>query len=130
MLALGGCAQTMAIEQPGPLTCRPSVLQMGVERTAVVGCLGSPTETVAGVGTLNDSFVYRDGRGRNATWSKVGRVFLYTAGDLFTLFLSQVIFMPTEHLLLKASEYRASVDYEPDGEGMWRVNHVTESEVN
>ena len=131
---LPGCAQFMAFDQPGPLNCRPDVLRPGVERAIVIGCLGPPVATdqrdAAADDFLNDTYVYKDGGGKNAGWSKAGRVILYTAGDLVTLFLSQIIWMPAEKLMLDASKYQASVDYERGHTGKWRIQQATESKVD
>lgn len=123
-----GCAQTLALRQPGPLECRET-LAVEVARADVVACLGAPDETVDTQDGLLDIFTYEDGRGRNATWSKVGRTFLYTIGDLFTLFLTQLIFVPAEALALEAVDYRAYVKYAADDSGRWRVVEIEETPI-
>lgn len=99
----------------------------------VIGCLGTPlasdSRDVEGRTVTNDTYVYKDGGGKNAGWSKAGRVVIYTAGDLFTLFLTQLLWMPSEKLMLDASKYQASVDYERGSDGRWRVTEATEAEV-
>lgn len=123
-----GCAQMMALDQPGPLECRAGALAAGTPRANTIGCLGAPTRTIDGNDDLIDSFTYEDGRGRNSTASKVSRTFLYTVGDLFTLFLTQLVFVPAEALMLEAATYRADVVYEQDGQGVWRVHEATETQ--
>jgi len=131
---LSGCAQFMAFDQPGPLGCRSDVLLTGVEQSSVIGCLGRPMATDKRTDdqnneVMNEIYVYEDGRGKNAGWSKAGRVVIYTAGDVFTLFLTQLLWMPAEKLMLKSSKYQASVDYQRGHDGKWRITQATEAEV-
>lgn len=132
---LSGCAQVMAFQQPGPRKCRPDVLREGVERSMVIGCLGSPlasdehTQDDNDKEVLSDTYVYEDGGAKNAGWSKAGRVVLYTAGDIFTLFLTQLIWMPAEAMLLDATKHQAAVDYERGSDSKWHVTQVAEGET-
>jgi len=57
------------------------------------------------------------------------RTFLYTVGGRFTLFLSQILFMPAEKLLLEGSKFTANVDYQRGGSGEWLVVESSESPV-
>lgn len=111
VFAATGCAQVMAYRQPPPLD--RDFLQPGVERPVVAGRLGEPTssEEHPGEGTLTESYSYADGGVVNGWGGKTGRIILYTAGDVFTLFLSQVLWMPAE-LLMDGTDYYTTVDYE------------------
>lgn len=125
VLALqAGCAQWMAIKQHGPLD--RSILQPGAERNHIAATLGAPTVTNDGPnGMLVDTYTYKDGGDRNQPIVRVGRVLLYTAGDVFTLFLSQLIWMPAE-LLLDGTDYNAFVEYQRSADGRWIAARVTE----
>jgi hypothetical protein len=132
-LVLAGCAQFMAFQHPGHLTCRDDILREGVDRSLVVACLGPPAITderlVGDKQVLSDTHLYEDGGAKNQGISKVGRTVLYTVGDVLTLFLTQLIWMPTEALLLDATKRQASIDYERGYDGRWRATGVTDSEV-
>ena len=121
-----GCAQRTALGQPSPLD--RDALQPGIGRPVVAGILGeAQTEDRPDEGRLIESYTYVDGGTANAWWSKTGRVLVYTAGDVFTLFLSQVIWMPLE-LAFEGKEYIATVDYErKDGTGRWVATRIEES---
>jgi hypothetical protein len=86
-----GCAQVMVSKQPGPLD--RTAVQPGAERSAVIATLGPPTvsEQEPGGSTLKDTYSYKDGGKINSWGGKAGRILIYTAGDVFTAFLAQVL---------------------------------------
>jgi hypothetical protein len=111
-----GCAQVMAIRQPGPIN--RNLLAVGADRTVVIGVLGAPlsSEDRTDSGRL-EVYKYVDGGTKNAWWSKTGRVVLYTAGDVFTAWLDQIIWMPLE-LAFRGTEYASTVGFDRTGERM------------
>ena len=80
-----GCAQYMAIKQPSPF--KPACLDPGVKRINVIAELGQPVNAESNTNNLTEAYKYVDGEGKNSGTSKTVRVVLYTAGDIFTLFL-------------------------------------------
>lgn len=114
-LGLGsGCAQVMAIRQAGPMD--RNLLAVGADRTVVIGVLGAPVTTEdRGNGGRVEVYKYVDGGAKNAWWSKTGRVVVYTAGDVFTAWLDQIIWMPLE-LAFRGTEYASTVGYDRHGE--------------
>ena len=120
-----GCAQTMAACKPGPLD--RSVLEVGANRGEVRAVLGSGRGRLKkGSVTRTETYDYTDGGKKNAVGSKVARIVLYTAADFFTVFLSQVLFMPIE-TALEGTRYRARVDYQLYTDGTWRVQDFNEA---
>ncbi len=123
VLALGfaigmssGCAQVMAIRQPAPLD--RNLLAVGADRTVVIGVLGAPVSAEdRSDGGRTEIYKYVDGGTKNAWWSKSGRVLVYTAGDVFTAWLAQIIWMPLE-LAFRGTEYASTVGYARNGERM------------
>src|ERR1700690_1858103 len=91
---LTGCAQVMCLKQPKPFT--PTTTCVGSRRTAIIGELGQPVSSEDQTNSLSETYKYVDGGGKNNGGSKTIRVILYTGGDLFTLWLDQIIWMPTE----------------------------------
>lgn len=127
LIASTGCAQVMAAVQPSPLDRK--VLLPGAERGAIVGTLGAPraTEEHPKQEIIRDTYRYTDGGLRNAWGSKAGRIVLYTAGDVFTLFLTQILWIPAE-LALRGTEYSATVEYvRRPSDQRWIAHRVTES---
>jgi len=123
-----GCAQYMAIKAPGPID--RDVLQPGAERTRVAATFGAPIVTnEAAPGKVIDTYNYSDGGKRNTTLPKAGRVILYTAGDVFTLFLDQVLWMPAE-LLMDGTDYSANVEYQQrSSDRQWIATRITETKL-
>lgn len=121
-----GCAQVMAIRQPSPID--RNLLAVGADRTVVIGVLGAPvsTDDQTESGRV-EIYKYVDGGTKNSWWSKTGRVVVYTAGDVFTAWLDQIIWMPLE-LAFRGTEYAATVGYGRDGE-RWGVRHFEEIEA-
>lgn len=111
-----GCAQVMAIRQPAPLD--RTLLAVGADRTVVIGVLGAPVSTEdRNDGGRTEIYKYVDGGTKNSWWSKSGRVLIYTAGDVFTAWLAQIIWMPLE-LAFRGTEYASTVGYDRNGERM------------
>jgi hypothetical protein len=132
-LAHVGCAQYMVIRQDGPLD--RSVLVAGVERSRIVGTLGRPfwSPTLIsyerqGGGRMTDTYMYTDGGDRNRVGWKALRVVLYTAGDVITILLSQILWIPIE-LAFHGTDYTAVVKYEwRESDQKWTVRSVQEFE--
>jgi hypothetical protein len=109
-----GCAQVMAMRQPAPLD--RTLLAVGADRTVVIGVLGAPVSAEDRAdGGRTEIYKYVDGGTKNTWWSKTGRVVLYTAGDVFTAWLDQIIWMPLE-IAFRGTEYASTVDYDRRGE--------------
>ena len=110
LVGTSGCAQYIAYNQPSPLD--RSVLANGADRSHVEGTLGMPVAKEKNDdGTITETYKYTDGGAKNNAASKTGRILLYTAGDLFTLWLDQIIWMPLE-LAFRGTPYTADVTYE------------------
>jgi hypothetical protein len=108
-----GCAQVMAIRQPAPIN--RNLLAVGADRTVVIGVMGAPVSTEDRTdGGRTEVYKYVDGGTKNTWWSKTGRVVLYTAGDVFTAWLDQIIWMPLE-LAFRGTEYASTVGYDRAG---------------
>lgn len=123
VLVISGCAQVMAIRQRPPMD--RSILRPGVDRTRIIGVLGVPIgKDRNDDGTITEVYKYSDGGTKNAFGSKASRVLLYTAGDVFTLCLSQVVWMPME-LAFEPTVYTADVTYEKSG-GHWVARDIRE----
>ena len=129
LLLCSGCAQFMAARQPKNLHVE-NVLQPGVDRAVVIGTLGAPVTTDSAVeGRLTDVYKYVDGRSANSWGGKSARILLYTAGDVFTAFLSQIIWMPIE-VALGGKDYSAAVDFQRGlQENRWTVRSWTETDT-
>jgi hypothetical protein len=117
-----GCAQVLAIREPRPFT--PTSTVVGVKRTAVVGELGQPAATEMHGTNLVDTFKYADGGSKNYGGSKAARVVLYTAGDLFTLWLDQMVLMPVELGGFSGTDHIVVVDYCKNNDDLWLVSAV------
>ena len=125
MLLATGCAQYMAIQQPSDI--RTNRVRLGVDRLVVVHAYG-PADSSEELddGSLREFYSYQDGRVINRPGMKALRIILYTAGDVFTLFLSQVIWIPIE-LFLEGNEDTVVVTYEKVGDE-WRVSALRSAE--
>jgi hypothetical protein len=126
LISLSGCAQVIAAKQAAPLN--RGMLVPGVERTRVIATFGTPIgHDTNDNGNMVETYSYTDGGQKNAFGSKAARILLYTAGDLFTLCLDQVIWMPME-LAFKGTDYTCKVTYERSGDD-WMVCRVKEVEA-
>ncbi len=114
-----GCAQVMAIKQPRPFT--PSTLITGAKRVDIVAELGQPLTSETHANQLIDAYRYVDGGQKNSGISKTGRVLVYTAGDLFTCWLDQVIWIPAEAFGFPGTVHAVTVDYSKSEDGFWRA---------
>jgi hypothetical protein len=114
-----GCAQFMAIRQPRPFT--PSSLVSGAKRTDIVAELGQPLTSEPRANQLTDVYHYVDGGQKNCAVSKTGRVLLYTAGDIFTAWLDQVIWIPAEAFGFPGTTHAVTVDYTRFDDGCWHA---------
>jgi hypothetical protein len=117
-----GCAQMMAIKQPRPFT--PSGLVAGAKRVDIIGELGQPVSSEEHTNKLTDAFQYVDGGSKNNAGSKTVRVILYTGGDLFTLWLDQIIWMPTEKFGFAGTDHSVTVDYTKSEDGFWHASSI------
>lgn len=127
-LLVCGCAQFKAMDQPKPF--KPTATVVGAKRVNVAGELGNPINSEESNGHLVDNYKYVDGGGKNSAGSKICRVVLYTAGDLFTLFLDQIITWPAETYGFAGTPHLVTVEYEKGNDGFWHVTEVTDVEQN
>ena len=114
-----GCAQFMAMGQPKPFT--PTSLTVGAKRTAIIGELGSPRSTEEHNSQLSETYHYVDGGAKNSGGAKFGRVLVYTAGDIFTAWLDQIIWMPAEKFGFAGTEHVVTVNYTKPDDGFWQA---------
>ena len=117
-----GCAQNMALRKPGPFS--PTGLKPGVERTAVVAELGEPVSSKEKDSQLIEGYAYVDGGSMNSANGKTSRVVLYTAGDVFTLFLDQLIWMPTELYGFNGTDHSVTIEFAKSDGGVWQIKTV------
>jgi hypothetical protein len=126
-LFASGCAQYMCIHQPKPFT--PSTTQVGTRRTAIIGELGEPVNSEPHGTNLVDTFKYVDGGAKNSGGAKTARVVIYTAGDVFTLFLDQVIWIPSEKFGFAGKDHVVIVDYAKSEDDFWRAFKIDDQEL-
>lgn len=119
LFAFTGCAQVMCLKQATPF--KPTTLEIGYNRSAVLQELGAPVVTDQSGSKLTDTYIYVDGEAGNMWGWKILRVVAYTAGDLFTLWLDQLAWMPMEQFIFDGSKYCATVEYEKQNDGPWLV---------
>ena len=124
---LTGCAQVMCIREPAPF--RPTCLTVGEPRLAVIGQLGAPAASEQRTTGLTDVYRYTDGGPKNSVVSKTARVVVYTGGDVFTLFLDQIIWMPTEHFGFAGTDHAVTVDFVKGADDSWQVSHVDDQKL-
>jgi hypothetical protein len=123
-----GCAQYMAVTQKGPLD--RTALVPGGDRMQIMNTLGVPkVSNQEAADRLVDTYNYADGGKRNLPGWRISRALLYTAGDIFFLFLTQVIWMPAE-LLLSDTDYMTVVEYEPSDGNNWKAARITETKLS
>jgi hypothetical protein len=127
-LWMTGCAQVMAIQQPKPF--KPTSLNQGTKRTDIVAELGQPTTSEERGATLTDVYRYVDGGAKNNGASKTFRVLAYTAGDVFTCWLDQVLWIPIEKFGFAGTDHIVTVDYSRDAEQRWCAKEITDREAN
>jgi hypothetical protein len=102
-----GCATYTAVRIPGPVP--DERVALGAHRSDVEVLLKAPpaNEYKEGDGTIA-RYQYKDGPHQ----ASKGRVVLYIAGDVFTLFLSELIFWPIEAYASKQTERIATAHYD------------------
>jgi len=123
-----GCSAVMVIRQPEPLD--RSGLVEGAERARIVGVLGRPiaTEEDTDRDRITDTYAYTDGGKANTFGGKAGRLVLYVAGDVFTIFLAELIWIPAE-MLLDGTDYSAVIDYtRRPSDNRWTASRIDEFE--
>jgi len=118
---LTGCAQFMAFNQPSPM--KPG-LAVGEKRLTVMAQLGRPLTTEQHGSMLTDVYRYTDGGTKNNALSKTARILVYTGGDLFTVWLDQVIWMPLEAFGFKGTIHAVTIDFSKAVDESWEINHV------
>ena len=126
-LLASGCAQNMCIHQPSPF--KPTSTVVGARRIAIVGELGQPVVSEPHGTNLVDTYKYVDGGSKNSGGSKTARVVLYTAGDVFTLFIDQIIWMPSEKYGFAGTDHVVIVDYAKSGDDLWHATKIDDQEV-
>lgn len=124
---LTGCAQVMCIREPRPFT--PTSLTIGKPRVAVIGELGSPADSEQHTNGLTDVYRYTDGGPKNSAVSKTARIIVYTGGDVFTLFLDQIIWMPTEHFGFAGTDHAVTVDFVRGADGSWQISQINDQKL-
>ena len=121
-ILLCSCAQYAAIHQPAPFT--PTATVVGAKRVNVAGELGTPISSEEQNGHLMDTYKYVDGGGKNNGASKTCRVVLYSAGDLFTIFLDQILTWPAETYGFSGTSHLVTVEFVKGDDGYWQVKSV------
>lgn len=124
VLLLTGCAQYAAMTQPGPF--KPTATVVGAERGTVIAELGSPVVSTERGESLKETYKYLDGGGKNGPASKTARVVVYTAGDVFTVFLDQLLTWPVESYVFAGTSHAVTVDYIKGEGGFWCAKKVSD----
>lgn len=122
MMFLTGCAEVMAIKQPKPY--KPTCLTPGTKRVAIIGELGQPVNSEVHTNSITDVYKYVDGGAKNSAASKTVRVIVYVGGDVFTLFLTQIIWIPTEAFGFAGTDHVVTVDYLKAEDESWQANNI------
>ncbi|MDJ0870080.1 MAG: hypothetical protein QNK03_28590 [Myxococcota bacterium] len=117
LAAQTGCATYTAIKMPGPTG--DENVDVGMHRSDVEGVLGvGPTSEYENEGLQTVRYEYSDGP---TQWSKLRSV-LYVGADVFTLFLSELIFFPTELYATDRIKRVATAEYDDENELVeWKV---------
>lgn len=119
LMLCAGCAQVMCINNPAPF--KPTTLSVGNNRTTVLSEMGQPAGSDQRENTMTETYVYKDGGSANMWGWKVLRIVGYTAGDLVTLWIDQVIRMPLEACAFNGAKYSATAEYERQKDGPWKI---------
>jgi hypothetical protein len=122
-----GCAQNMCINEPKPFT--PASTVVGARRIAIIGELGQPLVTEPHGTNLVDTYKYVDGGAKNSGESKTARVVLYTAGDIFTCFFDQIIWIPSEKYGFAGTDHVVIVDYAKSDDDLWHATKIDNQEL-
>ena len=91
---------------------------------AIIGELGQPINSEVHTNSITDVYKYVDGGAKNSAGSKTTRIVEYVAGDFFTLFLDQIIWMPTEAFGFAGTDHAVTVDYLKGEDDSWQANHI------
>ncbi len=112
-----GCATYTAIKMPGPTG--DENVDVGMHRSDVEGVLGvGPASEYESDGLHTVRYEYSDGPSQ---WSKLRSV-VYVGADVFTLFLSELIFWPTELYATDRIKRVATAEYDDENELVeWKV---------
>lgn len=121
-LAVSGCAQYTAMNQPKPF--KPTDTVVGADRATVTCELGAPLYSAERTNRLTETYKYYAGSSWNNSAGKTTRVVVYTAGDLFTVFLDQLLTWPFEAYTFAGTEHIVTVQYVKGADGFWRVQDV------
>ena len=89
-----------------------------------MGELGAPRSSEEHSSHLCETYKYVDGGGKNSGGSKFCRVIVYTAGDIFTLWLDQVIWMPAEKFGFAGTDHVVTVEYNKPEDGFWHAADI------
>ena len=106
--AMQGCSVYLAATAPGPVAVEE--VKVGSTRAEAVAVFGMPVQSTVHQGISTDVFEFIDG---NPSASKL-RILLYIAGDLLTVYLTELVFWPMELEMFQGTEGRAVVKYGPD----------------
>lgn len=108
-LSSTGCATYTAVKIPGPVA--DESIQLGQHRSEVEATLRAPIMNEYKDGGITTArYQYKDGPHQ----ASKGRVVLYIAGDVFTAFLSELIFWPIEAYASKQTDRIATAQYDSD----------------
>jgi len=126
VLAGAGCAQYTALNQPKRF--KPTAAVVGADRGDVTAELGAPVVSTERNTNLTETYRYVDGGSKNSAGLKIGRSVLYTGGDLFTLWLDQLVTWPLEKYGFAGTSHVVTVNYAKAADGFWRVTDVCDVE--
>lgn len=115
-------AEVMAIKQPKPF--KPLCLTPGAKRVTIIGELGQPVNSEMHTNSVTDVYKYVDGGAKNDAASKTSRIIVYVAGDFVTLFLDQVVWIPTEAFGFAGTDHAVTVDYLKAEDDSWHANRI------
>lgn len=120
-----GCATWVAVSMPGP--AQDDQIQVEMSRSEVETVLAqTPTSMYENKGMTEARYEYSDGP---PEWSKL-RALVYVAGDVFTLFLSELIFWPIELTAESRIQRIAVAEYSDDNKlASWTIRRKTGGEV-
>jgi hypothetical protein len=94
VLLLSGCAARMAMEKEGAKDL--ALFRPGVERALIIAEFGKPEISEMRDGGRYE--IYRFKQGHHGAW-RFGRALVYTAADIATLGIAEVVTSPTEAAL-------------------------------
>lgn len=112
----GGCASVAAMNMPGPTN--DEAVKVGMHRSEVEGYLGvGPASEYDDEDKVVTRYEYSDGP---SGASKV-RVLVYVAADIFTVFLSELIFWPIESYATEQVERVATAHFAKNTLVAWNI---------